>query len=162
MSRSRKEKVRISAPLLRRSPAGPGSIGSRRPARAGCLRRGAPAPAPVVPLIAPPGVAYVEHTSTGPTIRRTRVGAVPAGTDTQPVSRVCEKCSTTPVVAEAGRADGALPPRLSLRATLRANDTCEPLLRRRERGVRRRADTLIGAQRTLGDGHDPSRRGCRQ
>jgi hypothetical protein len=59
----------------------------------------------VDPLIAPPGVAYVEHTSTGPTFNVTRVGGEPAGTETHPVSNVWETCSTIPVVDAAAVRD---------------------------------------------------------
>ncbi|GAA4722327.1 hypothetical protein GCM10023350_00490 [Nocardioides endophyticus] len=115
MSRSLKEKVRISWRLLRRSPLGPGSIGSRLPASGSGRRRLDPPGPPVDPRIAPPGVAYVEHTPTGPTFSVTRVGGASAGTETHPVSRVWEKCSTIPVVDAAsvrdapGRSRPAIP-----------------------------------------------------
>lgn len=68
------------------------------------------------PLIAPPGVAYVEHTSTGPTRSVTLVGGVSGGTDTHPVRRLSEKCSTIPTGAGADPGPGDGSPRRTLAA----------------------------------------------
>jgi hypothetical protein len=68
------------------------------------------------------GVAYVEHTSTGPTRSVTRVGGVPAGTDTQPVSNDWEKCSTMPLSGGAAAADGRPRSASTARPTLPTND----------------------------------------
>src|SRR6478752_357171 len=130
MSRIRNEKVRTSWRLLRRSPFGPGSIGSCREPHGSVRRRSvrlrlARPGAPVDPLIAPPGVAYVEQTSTAPTLSVTRVGAVSAGTDTQPVTRVWEKCSTMPVGAAVAKAGSPRRP-LAAPRSLPTSDTDPP------------------------------------
>jgi hypothetical protein len=77
----------------------------------------------VDPLIAPPGVANVEHTSTGPTFSVTRVGGESEGTDTHPVRRVREKCSTTPGGGDGAARERAGRSRLDSSRNVRTTDT---------------------------------------
>ncbi|GAA4701305.1 hypothetical protein GCM10023349_17920 [Nocardioides conyzicola] len=107
------------------------------------------------PLIAPPGVAYVEQTSTWPTLSVMRVGGVPGGTDTQPVNSVWEKCSTMPTTG--GAATGARPrSRPAALPNLPTNDTLLHLPAGPGGVVDRRADTLLLGRRPLGWGNDES------